>query len=131
MGDMHQDRRRSGGNYYPVYSSDEDETVNYVSRNAKSDKRAGRSSSFHDNTPRSSSTYRRKSLVGNNSSNSYLDRQAESKPGKPAGRDFDALYVPKTIITVAAGLAAGMFVAVLSVSLLQHGEKPPRLQGRC
>lgn len=127
---MHQERRRSVENYYPVYSSDEDEKVNYVSRNAKSEKRAGRSSSFRDNTPANSLEYRRRSLVGNKSSNSYLDRQASGKSGKHAERDFDALSVPKAIITIAAGLAAGVFVAVLSVSLLQHDEKPPHLQGR-
>lgn len=120
--------RRSGENYYPVYSSDDEERVNYVNRNAKSDKRPGRSSSFRDNTPGSSSEYRRRSLVGNKSSK---DRQADSRSGKPAGGDFDALYVPKAIIMIAAGLAAGVFLAVVSVSLLKHGEKPPHLQGRC
>ena len=125
---MHEERRRSGANLYPVYSSDEEERVNYLSR-SKSDKRTRRSTSFRDNTPTSNSEYRRKSLVGNKSSNSYLDRQASNAWRETGSEDFDALYIPKTIITIAAGLAAGVFIAVISVSLLQQHEKPSYLHG--
>ena len=123
---MHKERRRSGTNLYPVYSSDEDEQMNYIPRNSSNEKRGRRSSSFRENTPVRSSEYRRKSLVGNKSNNSYLDYQAK---GKFAGQDFDALYIPKAVITIVAGLAAGVFVATLSLPLIQHGEKPPQLIG--
>ena len=125
---MHEERRRSGANIYPVYSSDEEERVNYVSW-GKSDKKPRRSSSFRDNSSAGSSEYRRRSLVGNKSSNSYFDRQASRERGKTGVEQFDALYIPRTVITIAAGLAAGIFIAVLSVSLLQQREKPSYLQG--
>ena len=67
--------------------------------------------------------------MGNKSSNSYLDRQASREREKTAGGDFDALYIPRTIITIAAGLAAGVFIAVISVSLLQQQERPSHLHG--
>jgi len=66
--------------------------------------------------------------VGNKSNNSFLYRQA-SKPD--AGEELDALSVPRAVITIAFGLAAGVFVAMVSVLLLQHGEKPVQLQGMC
>lgn len=128
---MHEERRRSQRNLHPaVYSSDEEERSNYVKRN-KTDKRPRRSSSFRENVPASSSEYRRRSLVGNKSSNAYLYRQAGSESGITAAGEFDALYIPRAVITVAAGMAAGIFIAVLSVSLLQHGEKPLQLHGMC
>lgn len=69
--------------------------------------------------------------MGNKSSNSYLDRQVSSKWGKAAGGEFDALYIPRIVIAVAAGVAAGVFAGVLVLSLEQHSEKPPHLQGTC
>ena len=67
--------------------------------------------------------------MGNKSSNSYLDRQTSKELGKTGGEDFDALYIPRAIITIAAGLAAGVFIAVISVSLLQQSESPSYLHG--
>lgn len=125
---MHEERRRSGANLYPIYSSDEEERISYANR-SKSDKRTRRSASFRDNTPVNSSEYRRRSLVGNKSSNSYLDRQASKELGKTGSEDFDALYIPRAVITIAAGLAAGVFIAVISVSLLQQSERPSYLHG--
>ena len=127
---MHEERRRNGANLHSVYSSDEDERINYVGR-SKSDKKTLRSTSFRDNTPAMSSDYRRQSLVGNKSNNSYLDRRASTPLQKGGDKDFDALYIPRTIITIAAGLAAGVFIAVISVSLLEQRENPLNLQGMC
>ncbi|XP_065903524.1 inner nuclear membrane protein Man1-like isoform X2 [Dysidea avara] len=118
---MSVERRRSGTNLYPVYSSDEDEKLNYVN-DSRSGRKARRSSSFRDNTPGGASDYRRKSLVGNKSSNGDMDPHANQGASSD---DFDALFVLKTIITIGIGVAAGLFGAVLCVSVLQHCSKPP------
>jgi len=117
---MSVERRRSGTNLYPVYSSDEDEKLNYVN-DSRSDRKARRSSSFRDNTPGSAFDYRRKSLVGNKSSNGDLDSHANQGANSD---DFDVLFMLKTIITIGVGMAAGLFAAVVCVSVLQHYSKP-------
>ena len=128
---MYEERRRNGANLHSVYSSDEDERINYVGR-SKSDKKTRRSASFRDNTPAVSSDYRRQSLVGNKSNNSYLDRRASTPLHNGGDKEFDALFIPRTVCIIAAGLAAGVFLAVLSVSLLeQPRDNPPNLQGTC
>lgn len=126
---MHEERRRSGTNFHPVYSSDEDETASYIYQNS-SGKKTRRSWSFHSKAPATGSEYRRKSLVGDKSSSSYFDCQASSENERAAGNEFDALRIPKTIITITAGLAVGVFAAILIVSILQ-AETPPKLHGTC
>jgi len=123
---MSVERRRSGRNLYPVYSSDEDEQLNYVD-DSRSDRRARKSSSFIDSTPGSASTYRRKSLVGSKSSNDDLDPLANQGANSDG---FDSLFILKAIITICVGVAAGLFAAVVFISLLQHFTKP-LLEGMC
>ena len=60
--------------------------------------------------------------MGNKSSNGDMDPHANQGASSD---DFDALFVLKTIITIGIGVAAGLFGAVLCVSVLQHCSKPP------
>lgn len=117
---MSSERRRSGTNLYPVYSSDEEEKLNDVNY-SRSDRKSRKISSFRDNTPGGAFEYRRKSLVGNKSSNGDLDSHANQGANSD---EFDALFMLKTIITIGVGVAAGLFAAVVCVSVLQHYSKP-------